>query len=234
MPPEDAIADLLDVERPLGDQHDRGPAGDACVGGDPPAVAAHHLDHHHPVVTLGGGVQAIDRIGGDLYRGVETERHVGAFDVVVDRLRHADDREPALGEQPAGDAQRPVAADDDQPFEAHVGERLFDQVDATVDVERATSPCAEHGAAARQHAAHRFDRERQRSAFHDAVPGVAEADDLVAEMAFALADDGAQHGVETRTIAPAGQDTNAHTLSLRADQIAATASIVGGSALRRW
>ena len=35
-----------------------GAAGDAGVGGDPARVAAHHLDDHHPVVALGGGVQA--------------------------------------------------------------------------------------------------------------------------------------------------------------------------------
>ena len=89
----DAIAHLVDVERHLRDQDDGRAAGDAGVGGDPAAVAAHHLDHHHPVVALGGGVQPVDRVGGDLHRGVEAERQVGADDVVVDRLRHADDRQ---------------------------------------------------------------------------------------------------------------------------------------------
>ena len=86
-------ADLVDVERHLGDQDHRGPAGDAGVRRDPAGVAAHDLDDHHPVVALGGGVQAVDRVGGDLHRGREPERQVGADDVVVDRLRHADDRQ---------------------------------------------------------------------------------------------------------------------------------------------
>jgi hypothetical protein len=53
-------------------------------------------------------------------------------------------------------------------------------------------------------------------------------------MALALAHDGAQHGVEARAVAAAGEHTNTHVLSLRADQIAATASIVGVSWPNGW
>ena len=42
--------------------------------------------------------------------------------------------------------------------------------------------------------------------------------DAVAEMALALAHQGAQHRVQTRAIAPAGQDTHAHTVSLCANR----------------
>ena len=108
------LAEFVDVEGDLGDQHRGGAAGDARVGGDPARVAAHHLDDHHPVVALGGGVQSVDRVGRDLDGGVEAERHVGADDVVVDRLRHADDRQSVFLVQPAGDAERAVAADHDQ------------------------------------------------------------------------------------------------------------------------
>ena len=135
------------------------PAGDAGVGGDPPAVAAHHLDHHHPVVALGRRVQAVDGVGGDLHGGVEPERHVGADDVVVDRLRHADDRQPLLGVELAGDAQRPVAADHDERRRGR-GRTIVRRhlVDAGRRVERAPPLGAEHRAAARQRAAHRLDR----------------------------------------------------------------------------
>ena len=107
----------------LRDEHHRRPTGDPGVGGDPAAVAAHHLDDHHPVVALGRRVQPVDGVGGDLHRGVEAERDVGALDVVVDRLRDADDRQAVLGVQPAGDRQRAVAADDDDGVEAEVGDR---------------------------------------------------------------------------------------------------------------
>ena len=47
----------------------------------------------------------VDGVGRDLDGGVEAERHVGADDVVVDRLRHADDRQPALLVEAAGDRE---------------------------------------------------------------------------------------------------------------------------------
>jgi hypothetical protein len=79
----------------------------------------------------------------------------------------------------AGDAQRPVAADHDETVEAHVGHRGRTRRHRRV-VERAPTAGAEHGAAARQRAAHRLDRERHRAALHHAVPRVEEPDDLVA------------------------------------------------------
>ncbi len=84
-------AHLLDVERALGHEDRVGAARDPGVRGDPAGVAAHHLDDHHAVVRLRGGVQAVDRVGHDLHGGLEAERDVGAAEVVVDRLRHADD-----------------------------------------------------------------------------------------------------------------------------------------------
>ena len=87
-----AAATSSTVSSQLGDQDPVGAAGDAREDGDPAGVAAHHLDDHHAVVRLRRRVQAVDRVGRDLDRGVEAERVVGADDVVVDRLRHADHR----------------------------------------------------------------------------------------------------------------------------------------------
>ena len=75
----------------LGDQDHVGAAGEAGVEGDPAGVAAHHLDDQDPVVAVGGGVQAVDRLHRDVDRGVEAEGVVGGAEVVVDRLRHPDD-----------------------------------------------------------------------------------------------------------------------------------------------
>ena len=72
-------ADLLDVERLLGDQHRRSaPPAMPGVQRDPAGVPAHHLDHEDPVVGLGGGVQPVDRLDRDVDRGVEAEGEVGA------------------------------------------------------------------------------------------------------------------------------------------------------------
>ena len=116
------LADLLDVERALGHEDRVGAAGHAGVHGDPAGVAAHDLADDHAVVRLGGGVQAVDRVGGDLHGGLEAERVVGAGEVVVDRLRHADDVDAVVG-QPLGHAERVLAADRDQPVEAVLLER---------------------------------------------------------------------------------------------------------------
>ena len=48
-----------------------------AVSGDPAGVASHHLADHHPVVRLGGGVEAVDGLGRDGHRRVEPERVVG-------------------------------------------------------------------------------------------------------------------------------------------------------------
>ena len=96
----DQLADLVEVERLLGDQDHVGAAGEPGVERDPAGVAAHHLDHHHPVVGLGRGVQAVDRLGRDVQRGVEAEGDVGGAEVVVDRLRHPEHVDAVLGVQP--------------------------------------------------------------------------------------------------------------------------------------
>jgi hypothetical protein len=210
VPADDPVAHLVDVERTLRDEHDRGAAGDAGVGRDPPAVAAHHLDDQHAVVALGGGVEAIDRVGGDLHRRVEAERDLGALDVVVDRLRHADDRQPCSVVQLAGDAERAVATDRRSAPSSPMSASWPGRVDTVGAVERAAASGAEHRAAAGQHAAHRLDGERQGAALHHAVPRIAEPDDLVAVLALALADDGAQHRVQAGAVAPTGQHSDSH------------------------
>ena len=88
----DELADPLEVEGQLGDEDHVGAAGEAGVEGDPAGVAAHHLDDQHAVVAVGRRVQAVDRLHRDVDRGVEAEGVVGGAEVVVDRLRHADDR----------------------------------------------------------------------------------------------------------------------------------------------
>ena len=96
VPAADLARDLVEVDRPLGDQDHVGAAGDAAVHRDPAGVPAHHLDDHDAVVRLGRRVEPVDRLGADRDGGVEAERVVGAREVVVDRLRDADDGELEL------------------------------------------------------------------------------------------------------------------------------------------
>ena len=101
----DLLAGVVDADRELRDHDHVRAAGDSAHHGDPARVTAHHLDNHHAVVRLGGGVQPVDRLGADEHRGVEAEGVVGPGKVVVDRLRHADDREVVLFVQSRGDSQ---------------------------------------------------------------------------------------------------------------------------------
>ena len=156
-----------------------GAAGEPGVEGDPAGVAAHHLDDHHAVVRLGRRVQAVDRVGGDLHRGVEAERHVGPAEVVVDRLRHADHRQAVLAVEPRRGAERVLAADRDQPVEVERLHVLAHALGAVVVLERVGSRRAQDRAAARQDPARRLDRQLLVGVLERAAPAVAEADDRV-------------------------------------------------------
>ena len=59
----DGRGHLLEVEGNLGHQDHVGAAGDAGVQRDPAGVAAHHLDHHDPLVRFRRRVQPVDRLG---------------------------------------------------------------------------------------------------------------------------------------------------------------------------
>ena len=144
------MGDLLEVDRLLRDEDHVGAAGDAAHHGDPAGVPAHHLDHHDAVVRLRRRVQPVDRLGRDRDRGVEAERVVGAGEVVVDRLRHADDREAVLAVEALGDAERVLAADRDERVEPRSRKFCKDLLDAAVELERVRPARADDRPAAGQ------------------------------------------------------------------------------------
>ena len=132
----DAVAYLLDIERHFGNEdHVRSP-GDSGVEGDPAGVAAHDLDDEDAVMALGRRVQAIDRLGGNLQRRVEAEGEIGGAEVVVDRLRHADDRQSRFGVEALRDPERVLASDGDEGVEPLSGEGLPDALDPVLTLER--------------------------------------------------------------------------------------------------
>ncbi len=161
---------------------------------------------------LGGGVQAVDRVAGDLHGGVEPERHVGAAEVVVDRLRHADHRQAVLGVQARRGAQRVLAADRDQPVEV-------ERVEVLARSARRPSSCLnglvrdepQDRPATRQDPARRLDRELLVGVLERAAPAVAEADDGVPVAVDPLAHDGADHGVQPGTVAASGEHPDPHS-----------------------
>ena len=209
----DVAADLLDVERALRDEDHVGAAGQARVQRDPARVAAHHLDDERPVMALGRRVQAVDRLHGDVHRGVEAEREVGRAEVVVDRLRHADDGD-ALAVQPRGDAEGVLAADDDQRVHAEAAQVVLDPLDPAAAgpglLERVGPRRAEDRAAARQDAAHRGDVERHRVRLERPAPAVAEPDELEPVFLDPLAHHRADDGVQPGAVATTGQHSHSH------------------------
>ena len=75
---------------------------------------------------------------------------------------------------------------------------------------------AQDRSSAGQRAAHHVDGQRHRAALSNAVPGVLEPDDLVAVESLALADDGAQHGIQPGAVTATGEDSDAHEVDGRA------------------
>ena len=205
----DVAADLVDVEGHLGDEDDVRAAGHARVQRDPARVPAHDLDDQDAVVALRGGVQPVDGLGGDVDRGVEAERVVRAREVVVDRLRHADDVDARLV-QLGGDAEGVFAADGDQRVDAEVLQVAPDPLHAVLDGERVGPRRAEDGAAPREQPAHGRDVQRHGGGLERPAPAVTEPEERVAVLGDALANDGPDHRVEPGAVPASGEHADAH------------------------
>ena len=122
---ENLVTDAFKGPGNLGNQNHVAAAGHARVQRDPAGVPAHHLQHEHPLVAGGRRVEPIEGVGRAVDRAVEAEREGRGRQVVVDRLRDADDRDAELVEL-LGDGQRAVAADANQSFEAQLLDRRGD------------------------------------------------------------------------------------------------------------
>src|SRR5438874_100625 len=192
----------------LGDQDHVGTAGDPAHDRDPARVPAHHLDDHHAVVRLGRRVQPVDRLRADEHGGVEAERVVGRGEVVVDRLRDADDREAVLCMELRRDAERVLAADRHErvePLALEVPEHCLDGI-RRVRV-RARGP--EDRAPARQEPGRLPWPQRQELRLDEPAPPRADPDHLVPALE-APPGNRANNSVQPRTVPAAGKDPNFH------------------------
>ena len=215
--PADQPADVVEVERPLGREDDVAAAGNPSVERDPSGVPPHHLDDHHPVVRLGSGVEPVDRLGGDLERGVEAERRVRGAKVVVDRLWNPDDVHSVLCMERRGGAERVLAPDRDQPVEVQALHRLPHPRRAVVVLQGVRARRPEDRPAARQDPPRRLDRQLLGLVLDRSAPTVAKADDGVPVEVDPLADDRADGRVQARAVPASGEHADAHgrTLSPR-------------------
>ena len=165
---------------------------------DPARVPAHHLDDHHPVVALGGRVQAVDRVGRDLHRGVEPEREVGRR---TGRCRSSSGRRRRCTPSPSSLRATPSVSSPPIAMSASMRSRASvastcrgpssDLYGFVRDVPRIVPP---RGSSPRDG----VERQVHRLALDHAAPAVAVADDRVAVLADALAHDGPDHRVQAR------------------------------------
>jgi hypothetical protein len=108
----------------LGDQDHTRAARQAAVQRDPAGVAAHHLDHDDAAVRCGRGVQPIEALRHHRDGRVKPERLVREAQIVVDRLRDADARQPVQREI-VRDRHRAVAADAHDALQPQRAERFY-------------------------------------------------------------------------------------------------------------
>ena len=179
VPPPDVVAGVFDRRRLLGQEDDVGAARDPARRRDPAGIPAHDLDDHDPVVGLGGRVQSVDRLRADLDGGIEADRHVRAREVVVDRLRDADDRVVVFVSQAMRDSERALASDRDDARDLESSARLEEPLDARLLAERVEPRGAEDRPASGQDPGDRSPRERQQIGLDEAPPPVADADRVV-------------------------------------------------------
>ena len=111
--------DLFHRHRVLRDHDQVRAARETTQGGNPAGGATHRLDDDDAVVGDGGGMETVERLGDNIYSGVETYAEIGPGQVVVKRFGYSDHRCAAFGE-PVGDALRAVAADGHQGVEVLV------------------------------------------------------------------------------------------------------------------
>src|SRR5213079_1501004 len=93
--------------------------------------ATHHFDNEHAAVRLGGGVQPVDRFRGNIDGRIKAECLVGAGDIVVDGLRHANDGDAAFVNS-RRDTERVVATDGNQHIDAEPLQIVGDGADLFV------------------------------------------------------------------------------------------------------
>src|SRR5919107_3176339 len=176
--PSQQLAHAREAEGVLGDEYHVGPAGQAAVGRDPACVPAHDLYDHHAVVRLGRRVQAVYGLHDGVDGRVEAEGEVGPVEVVVNRLRDADEVQSVLVPHVARCAQRPLAAADDERVEPDALPRFEYAPGEVRAVVRVYAGGAEDGSPARENPSDGEPVERPPVVLYEPAPAVLDAENL--------------------------------------------------------
>ena len=203
----DAQDDVFHVVGDLGDDDDLGAAGDARIQGDVAAAAAHYLDHADALVRGHGVAQFIDDVETGVDCRIEAEGVIGIFQVVIDGAGDTDGGDAVFLAQAFGAAERTVAADDDQAFDAAVVERFDGLLLPLYRVHFHTAGGTQHGAAALHDVGNAAHLHRHHIVVDQARIALFDPVDLHAEI-LCRSDDRTDTGVHAGRVAAACQHTD--------------------------
>ena len=187
--------------------------------GHPAGLTSHDLQNHHALVAGRRCVQAIQRIGHAGNRGVKTKCHRGGLEVVVDRFGNSDDMKSFFVKLQCR-GERTVASDDDEGMEAKcvVGLPCLNQ-DFRRDRDRIACSDFCHKVAlvhrSQNRSAEMHDPGSRPAIKQDMVTrrketfkSIPETDEFPAQFIRGTARP-AKDGIESGTVAPAGQNSDA-------------------------
>ena len=208
------LGHLFDIVGYLGQQNHVRAARQARIQRQPARFVAHDFDHHAAAVAGGRGVDAVDDLGSNIHRRVETKGKIGAIDIIVDGLGQTDHVEPFLAEQ-VGRLVRAVAAQSHQAVELEILVGLFHGgylvhaalVNHPHVAERLTAG-SQNGAAQSKDAGELLFAHLLILALDEPAVAVADADDLRVKELVGCARHAADSRVEAGAVATAGQNAD--------------------------
>ena len=175
----------------------------------PAGVPAHHFNDHDAVMGRSGGVQSIEGLHHDANRGIEADAELGRREVVVDRLRHPNDRIAGIAHR-GRNRQRVVAADRHQTIHLTGPKQPDRLIDAAGILEGIGAGGAQDRSPQGKDAANRGSGQlfEVTSALH-AGPSVLDPGDLEPALKGATGH-AANGGIEAGRVSPTSQNADAH------------------------
>ena len=150
-------------------------------------------------------MEPVDRIGGDLHGGVESERPLGQSHIVVDRLGNADDRHSPL-EHLLRTREAALPSDDDQGVDPVPLEGPTHLLEASVAHEWGGPAGAENRSAARQNPPTALHGQLLERIVHEAGPAVVKSERPPTEFSLCAPNHATDDRIEAGAVATAGQD----------------------------
>ena len=212
----DRIDDLVDIIRDLRQQDDICAGSHACIEGKPADLVAHDLNNEDAAVGAGRRMDLVNSSRCNIHRALETEGHIRAPEVIVDRLGKRDDIQAFLGETVSrlGGA---VASEHDKAVQLQLVIVLFHCLDLIqavlirlVDGLKRNTACSEDRAAARKDAGEIRSGQHTELAVDQSFVAILKAIKLIGLLAVVLdhLDNAAHCSIECLAVTAACQKTD--------------------------